>query len=81
MTDKRNKNLPCLTVMAAVLLSALAAGGPQAMDYWTANAERSGVVHAGNGREAVVLSMPCGSCSKPGAPRTRWSVPAGLKSS
>jgi len=42
MTNKRNKNLPCLTVMAAMLLSAFAAGGPQAMDYWTADAERSG---------------------------------------
>jgi len=57
MTNKRNKSLPCLMVMAAMLLSAFAAGGPQAMDYWTANAERSGVVHAGNGREAVVLCM------------------------
>ena len=57
MTDKRNKKLPCLTDMAAVLLSAYSAGGPQAMDYWTANAERSGVVHAGNGGEAVVLCM------------------------
>ena len=44
-------------VMAAMLLSAFAAGVPQAMDYWTTNAERSGVVHAGNGREAVVLCM------------------------
>ena len=57
MTNKRNKSLPCLMVMAAMLLSAFAAGGPQAMDYWTADAERSGVVHAGNGREAVVLCM------------------------
>jgi hypothetical protein len=57
MTNKRNKNLPCLMVMAAMLLSAYSAGGPQAINYWTANAERSGVVHAGNGREAVVLCM------------------------
>jgi hypothetical protein len=57
MTNKRNKSLPCLMVMAAVLLSAFAVGGPQAMDYWTANAERSGVVYAGNGREAAVLCM------------------------
>ena len=81
MTNKRNKSLPCLMVMAAMLLSAFAAGGPQAMDYWTTNAERSGVVHAGNGRKAVVLSMPCECCSKPDAPRTHWSVPAGLKGS
>jgi hypothetical protein len=73
MTSKRNKSLPCLMVMAAMLLSAFAAGVPQAMDYWTADAERSGVVHAGNGREAVVLSMPCECCSKPDAPRTHWS--------
>jgi hypothetical protein len=57
MTNKRNKNLPCLMVMAAMLLSAYSAGGPQAINYWTANAERSGVVQAGNGREAVVLCM------------------------
>ena len=44
MTNKRNKSLPCLMVMAAMLLSAFAAGGPQAMDYWTAEAERSGGV-------------------------------------
>ena len=47
----------CLMFMAAMLLSAFAAGGPQAMDYWTAGAERSSVVHAGIGREAVVLYM------------------------
>ena len=28
MTNKRNKSLPCLMVMAAMLLSAFAAGGP-----------------------------------------------------
>ena len=42
---------------AFILFATSAAAGPPAAGYWTADAERGGIVHAGNGGEPVVLCM------------------------
>ena len=56
MTNKRNKTTPCVMFMAATLLSTFAAE-PVPDNYWTWDAARGGIVHAGSDGEPVVLCM------------------------
>ncbi len=55
IVGKRNKITPCLTIMAATLISSIAGEPP--VDFWTWDAARGSMVHVGTEEEPIVLCM------------------------